>query len=47
VGPQLVDQPEHLRVLVGSLRKKIEPDPSRPRYVLTEPWVGYRFETLS
>ena len=37
------DQGEHLRVLVGQLRKKIEPDPARPRYVLTEPWVGYRF----
>lgn len=43
-GPHAVDQPEHLRVLVGSLRKKIEPDPARPHYVVTEPWVGYRFE---
>jgi len=42
-GPNAVDQPEHLRVLVGQLRKKLEPDPGRPRYVLTEPWVGYRF----
>ena len=42
-GSHLVDQPEHLRVLVGSLRKKIEPNPSSPKYVLTEPWVGYRF----
>jgi two-component system, OmpR family, KDP operon response regulator KdpE len=42
-GPHSVDQPEHLRVLVGALRKRIEPDPSRPRYILTEPWVGYRF----
>ncbi len=42
-GPNAVDQPEHLRVLVGSLRKKIEPTPSAPRYILTEPWVGYRF----
>ncbi len=42
-GPHAVDQPEHLRVLVGSLRKKIEADPARPRYILTEPWVGYRF----
>ena len=42
-GPQAVDQPEHLRVLIGSLRKKIEPNPSTPEYILTEPWVGYRF----
>ena len=41
-GPHAIDQPEHLRVLVGSLRKKIEPDPARPIYVLTGPWVGYR-----
>jgi two-component system KDP operon response regulator KdpE len=41
-GPH-VDQPEHLRVLVAALRKKLEPTPSAPRYILTEPWVGYRF----
>ena len=46
-GPNAVDQPEHLRVLVGALRKKIEPNPSSPRYILTEPWVGYRFADLS
>jgi two-component system, OmpR family, KDP operon response regulator KdpE len=45
-GPHATDQPEHLRVLVGSLRKKIEPDPSSPHYILTEPWVGYRFADL-
>jgi two-component system KDP operon response regulator KdpE len=45
-GPHAVDQPEHLRVLVGSLRKKIEPNPSAPEYILTEPWVGYRFADL-
>jgi len=45
-GPYLMDQPEHLRVLVGSLRKKIEPNPSTPKYILTEPWVGYRFADL-
>jgi two-component system KDP operon response regulator KdpE len=42
-GPHAVDQPEHLRVLVAALRRKIERDPSRPRYIVTEPWVGYRF----
>ena len=42
-GPNAVDQPEHLRVLIGALRKKIEANPSRPVYILTEPWVGYRF----
>ena len=45
-GPHAVDQPEHLRVLVGALRKKIEPNPSSPKYILTEPWVGYRFADL-
>ena len=35
--------PDVVRVHVGSLRRKIEPDPSSPRYVVTEPWVGYRF----
>ena len=45
-GQHATDQPEHLRVLVGALRKKIEPDPSTPRYILTEPWVGYRFADL-
>jgi two-component system KDP operon response regulator KdpE len=42
-GPNAVDQPEHLRVLIGALRKKIEANPSTPVYILTEPWVGYRF----
>ena len=42
-GPNTVDQPEHIRVLMGQLRKKLEPEPGRPRYLLTEPWVGYRF----
>ena len=42
-GPHAVDEPEHLRVMMGQLRKKLEPDPARPRYLLTEPWVGYRF----
>ena len=41
-GPNSVDQPEHLWVLVAQLRKKIEPDPSKPRFLISEPWVGYR-----
>ena len=36
-------QHEYLRVFIGQLRKKIEPDPAKPRYILTEPWIGYRF----
>jgi two-component system KDP operon response regulator KdpE len=42
-GPNAVEQPEHLWTLVAQLRKKIEPDPAKPRYLLSEPWVGYRF----
>jgi two-component system KDP operon response regulator KdpE len=42
-GSTAGDQQEHLRVLMGQLRKKLEPDPAKPRYLLTEPWVGYRF----
>ena len=41
-GPNAVDQPEHLWVLMAQLRKKIERDPGTPRYLLSEPWVGYR-----
>lgn len=43
-GPDYGDQVEYLRVFVNQLRKKIELDPSHPRHLLTEPWVGYRFE---
>jgi two-component system, OmpR family, KDP operon response regulator KdpE len=43
-GPNSTEQPEYLRVFVGQLRKKIEVDASSPKYILTEPWVGYRFE---
>ncbi len=42
-GPGYVGQSESLRVYVAQLRKKIEPDPNVPRYLLTEHWVGYRF----
>lgn len=38
------EQPEYLRVFIGNLRKKLEPDPSTPRYLKTEPWIGYRFD---
>jgi two-component system KDP operon response regulator KdpE len=43
-GPDYGDEVEYLRVFVNQLRKKIEPDPARPRYILTEPWLGYRFD---
>lgn len=43
-GPNSVQQPEYLRVFVGHLRKKLEPDENASRYIVTEPWVGYRFE---
>jgi two-component system KDP operon response regulator KdpE len=43
-GPDYGGEVEYLHVLVNQLRKKIEPDPSKPRYILTEPWFGYRFQ---
>lgn len=43
-GANSVEQPEYLRVFVGHLRKKLEQDNNSPRYIVTEPWVGYRFE---
>ncbi len=42
-GPDYGDEVEYLRVFVNQLRKKIEPDAAHPKYLLTEPWVGYRF----
>jgi len=42
-GERAQDHTEYLRVFVGQLRKKIETDPSQPRHLATEPWVGYRF----
>jgi two-component system KDP operon response regulator KdpE len=46
-GPDYGNEVEYLHVVVNQLRKKIEPDPSRPRYILTEPWFGYRFHLPS
>ena len=43
-GGESTEQVEYLRVFVGQLRKKIEPAPNSPRYIVTDPWVGYRFE---
>ena len=43
-GGTSTEQPEYLRVFVGQLRKKIEANPAEPRYLLTDRWVGYRFE---
>ena len=42
-GPDYGDQTSYLRVFITHLRKKIEPDPAKPTHILTEPWVGYRF----
>jgi two-component system, OmpR family, KDP operon response regulator KdpE len=42
-GLEYGDEIEYLRVFVSQLRKKIEPDPAHPHYIVTEPWVGYRF----
>ncbi len=42
-GPDYGDQVEYLRVFINQLRKKLEPQPAKPRYIITEPWVGYRF----
>jgi two-component system, OmpR family, KDP operon response regulator KdpE len=43
-GENSVQQPEYLRVFIGQLRKKLERDETTPKYIVTEPWVGYRFE---
>lgn len=42
-GPDYGDQVDYLRVFIKNLRKKIETNPEHPEYILTEPWVGYRF----
>lgn len=43
-GPDYGEETENLRVVINQLRKKIESDPAQPKYILTEPWVGYRFQ---
>ena len=43
-GPQYGEETENLRVVINQLRKKIEKDPAQPKFILTEPWVGYRFQ---
>jgi two-component system KDP operon response regulator KdpE len=43
-GPEYGEETENLRVVINQLRKKIEKDPARPKYILTEPWIGYRFQ---
>jgi two-component system KDP operon response regulator KdpE len=42
-GGDSVEQTEYLRVFIGQLRKKIEPNPATPQYIVTDPWIGYRF----
>ena len=42
-GPDYGDQVDYLRAFIKSLRKKVEPDPEHPQYIMTEPWIGYRF----
>jgi two-component system KDP operon response regulator KdpE len=46
-GPDYGGEVEYLRVFINQLRKKIEKDPSKPQYLLTEPWVGYRLHVPS
>ena len=46
-GPDYGDEPEYLRVFINQVRKKIEANPAKPKYIVTEPWVGYRFEGSS
>jgi two-component system KDP operon response regulator KdpE len=43
-GPDYGDETENLRVVINQLRKKIEANPAHPKYIVTEPWIGYRFQ---
>ena len=44
-GPKYQTETNYLRVYMAQLRSKLEPDPSRPRHLLTEPGIGYRFQS--
>jgi len=44
-GPEYAGESQYLRVYIPQLRRKLEPNPARPRYILTEPGVGYRFQS--
>ena len=44
-GPAYTTETNYLRVHLANLRRKLEPDPARPRYLITEPGLGYRFDT--
>src|SRR5580692_9291599 len=43
-GPEYGEETEPVRIVIKQLRKKIEKDPTHPRYILTEPWIGYSFQ---
>ena len=45
-GPQYATETNYLRVYLAQIRRKLEPDPSQPRYFITEPRIGYRFELI-
>jgi two-component system KDP operon response regulator KdpE len=45
-GPDYGDQVDYLRAIIKNLRKKVELNPDEPQYIITEPWVGYRFNGL-
>jgi two-component system KDP operon response regulator KdpE len=46
-GPSYSNESHYLRVFMAQIRRKLEPDPSHPRYFITEPGMGYRFEAES
>jgi two-component system, OmpR family, KDP operon response regulator KdpE len=46
-GPDYGEETENLRVVINQLRKKIEVDPAKPKFILTEPWIGYRFQAAA